>query len=197
MADKITFSVEKRENLGKGANRQLRVAGKVPGIFYSTSGENVPVQMDEIALSKLYETAGLTNVIALDIAGETKDCLLWKLERHPFKNRLQHVDFYGIDADKEIRIKIPVRVTGASGSKGIKLGGRLEEYRQVVTVSAKAADIPNEIVVDITDYDILTSLNVSELELPEGVSAYYDNDYKILAVVPGRGSAKAEGEEAE
>jgi len=193
MSEKITFSVVKREGLGKGANRQLRVAGKVPGIFYSTTGDNVPVQMDEMALIKLYEKAGLTNIIALDIEGEVKDCLIWKLERHPFKNRLQHVDFYGVDADKEIRIKIPVRVTGAS--KGVKLGGRLEEYRQVITVTSKPADIPNEIVVDVTDFDIHTSLKVSEIELPENVSAYYDNDFKVLAVVPGRGSAKAESEE--
>ena len=190
MSDKITFSVEKREGLGKGANRQLRVAGKVPGIFYSTTGENIPVKMDEMPLVKLYEKAGLTNVISLDIEGEVKECLIWKLERHPFKNRLQHVDFYGVDADKEIRIKIPVRVTGTS--KGVKLGGRLEEYRQVITVAAKAADIPNEVVVDVTDFDIHTSLNVSEIELPENVTAYYDNDFKVLAVVPGRGSAKAE-----
>ncbi|MCT4534934.1 50S ribosomal protein L25 [Halodesulfovibrio sp.] len=190
MSDKITFSVEKREGLGKGANRQLRVAGKVPGIFYSTTGENIPVKMDEMPLVKLYEKAGLTNVISLDIEGEVKECLIWKLERHPFKNRLQHVDFYGVDADKEIRIKIPVRVTGSS--KGVKLGGRLEEYRQVITVAAKAADIPNEVVVDVTDFDIHTSLKVSEIELPENVTAYYDNDFKVLAVVPGRGSAKAE-----
>jgi large subunit ribosomal protein L25 len=190
MSDKITFSVEKREGLGKGANRQLRVAGKVPGIFYSTTGENIPVKMDEMPLVKLYEKAGLTNVISLDIEGEVKECLIWKLERHPLKNRLQHVDFYGVDADKEIRIKIPVRVTGSS--KGVKLGGRLEEYRQVITVAAKAADIPNEVVVDVTDFDIHTSLKVSEIELPENVTAYYDNDFKVLAVVPGRGSAKAE-----
>lgn len=194
MSEKITFSVAKREGLGKGANRQLRVAGKVPGIFYSTTGENVPVQMNEMALIKLYEKAGLTNVIDLDIDGEVKECLIWKLERHPFKNRLQHVDFYGVDPNKEIRIKIAVRVTGES--KGVKLGGRLEEYRQVVTVSAKPADIPNEIVVDVTDYDIHTSLKVSEIELPENVTAYYDNDFKVLAVVPGRGSAKAEEAEA-
>lgn len=195
MSEKITFSVSKREGLGKGANRQLRVAGKVPGIFYSTTGENIPVQMDEMPLVKLYEKAGLTNVIALDIDGEVKECLIWKLERHPFKNRLQHIDFYGVDAEKELRIKIPVRVTGTS--KGVKLGGRLEEYRQVITVSAKPADIPNEVVVDVTDYDIHTSLKVSEIELPENVSAYYDDDFKVLAVVPGRGSAKAAAEDEE
>lgn len=193
MSEKITFSVSKREGLGKGANRQLRVAGKVPGIFYSTTGENIPVQMDEMPLVKLYEKAGLTNVIALDIDGEVKDCLIWKLERHPFKNRLQHVDFYGIDAEKEIRIKIPVRVTGES--KGVKLGGRLEEYRQVITVSAKPADIPNEVVVDVTDFDVHTFIKVSELELPANVTAYYDDDFKVLAVVPGRGSAKADAAE--
>ncbi|SIN77383.1 50S ribosomal protein L25 [Halodesulfovibrio marinisediminis] len=189
MSEKITFSVTKREGLGKGANRKLRVEAKVPGIFYSTTGENIPVQMDEMPLVKLYEKAGLTNVIALDIDGEVKDCLIWKLERHPFKNRLQHVDFYGVDAEKELRIKIPVRITGSS--KGVKLGGRLEEYRQVITVSAKPADIPNEVVVDITDFDINTFVKVSEIELPENVSAYYDDDFKVLAVVPGRGSAKA------
>lgn len=196
MSEVINFSVEKREGLGKGANRRLRAEGKTPGVFYSTTGENIAVAMEEKLLEKLYESVRGTQLVHLSIdGGEATPCLIWKLERHPYKTRIQHVDFYGVDMEKELRIKIPVEFIGSS--KGVKLGGRLEEYRDVITVASKPALIPNKVTVDVTDLDIGDTVRVNDLELPEGVSVYSDTNYAVVGVAAKRGAKKGEDGEAE
>ena len=193
MSEAITFSVEKREGLGKGANRKLRNEGQVPGIFYSVAGENVPVKMGERELVKLIKQAGRTSIVELSIdGGEAKPCLIWKAEKHPFKNRYQHIDFYGIDQEKELRMIIPVLFTGTS--KGVKMGGRLEEYRNRITVQGKPADIPASVTVDVSELDFNDSVRVADIELPESVVAYYDVNYAIVGCAAPRGR-KAENEE--
>lgn len=196
MSETITFSVEKREGLGKGHNRRLRNEGNVPGVFYSVAGENVAVKMGERELIKLYKQAGRTSIVDLSIdGGKAVPCLIWKLERHPFKNRIQHVDFYGIDQEKELRLQIPVLFTGTS--KGVKVGGRLEEYRNRITVQGKPADIPASVTVDVTELDFNDSVRVAEVELPEGVVAYYDVNYALVGCAAPRGHKEEETEAEE
>ncbi len=195
MSERIIYPVKKREGFGKGANRRLREKGAIPGIFYSPSGENVAVETETLPFDKLMQRVGKTTVFTLDIEGEQRPCLLWKVEMHPFKSRVQHVDFYGVDLDKEISIKVEVKRTGAS--KGVKAGGRLEEYRDTVMVSGKPELLPPFITVDITEMQIDDAVYASDLQLPEGVHVVYDNDFVLLRIVPGRASTGDEAAEAD
>lgn len=190
MSERITYPIKKREGLGKGPNRRLREQGLVPGIFYSTTGENIPVVTEALPFEKLRATVGRTAVFNLDIEGEVKTCMLWKVEMHPFKNRVQHVDFYGVDLEKEISVKVAVKRIG--NSKGVKAGGRLEEYRNVVTVIGKPELLPSDITVDVTEMQIEDEVFASDLQVPEGVRVAYDNDFVVLRIVPGRASAATE-----
>ncbi len=190
MAERINFPVTKREGLGKGANRRLREQGLIPGIFYSTTGENIPVTTETLPFAKLYKTVGKTTVFNLDIEGETKPCMLWKVEMHPFKNRVQHIDFYGVDLEKEVSVKVEVKLTGAS--KGVKAGGRLEHYRDTVSIVGKPELLPSLITVDVTEMQIDSSVYASALQLPEGVRVVYENDFVILRIVPGRAATTEE-----
>lgn len=193
MSERITYPVKKREGLGKGANRRLREKGLIPGIFYSPTGENIPVETEVLPFAKLYKSVGKTTVFNLDIEGESKPCMLWKVEMHPFKNRVQHIDFYGVDLDKEVSVKVEIKQVGSS--KGVKAGGRLEDYRDTVTIAGKPELLPPFISVDITEMQIEDAVFASGLQLPEGVRVVYDNDFVILRVVPGRSSAAEEAPE--
>lgn len=194
MSERTIFPVKKREGLGKGANRRLREQGLIPGIFYSTTGENIPVETETLPFAKLFKQVGKTTVFNLDIEGESKPCLLWKVEMHPFKNRVQHIDFYGVDLDKEVTMKVEIKRVG--NSKGVKAGGRLEEYRDTVTMCGKPELLPPFITVDITEMQIDDAVFASALQLPEGVRVVFDNDFVILRITPGR-AAVAEDAPAE
>ena len=132
MSEMKTLSVEKRSGFGKGPNRRLRAEALVPGVYYAADGVNVPVQMPALPLSKIYEQVGRTNVFNLEIDDNgvktTHPVFVWDAQYHPVKGVFTHVDFYGVDLDKEIKVEVPLEFTGVS--KGVKLGGKRHLVRQ-------------------------------------------------------------------
>ena len=197
MSQRQKLSATLREKTGKNANRQLRASGFTPAVFYMAGGESTPVKVNEAALVKLYGSAGRTTVFDLEIDNKgsksTYPCLVWDVEYYPTKNRFQHVDFYGVDLDKELRVKIPLEFKGTA--KGTKLGGKLEVYREQIFIMSKPANLPKKIVVEISDLDVGQGLRVADLAMPEGVRASYDINFAILTVtLPGAGKDDADGE---
>lgn len=198
MADLKVLNAQKRDTSGKGFNRRLRQEGVIPGVFYTGQGGNISVQMPAAPLNKLFGEVGRTTVFNLEIAegGKTSlhPVLIWDVQRHPVKNRITHVDFYGMDLDKPVKITVPIEFTGVA--RGTKVGGVLETYREQVQLVAKPLDMPAKIVLDITSLDLGKTIQVADLELPEGVKAAYDVNYAIVSVLmPGSGAAEgAEGD---
>ena len=195
MSNHPKLSAQVREKTGKNANRQLRASGQPPAVFYTAGGESVPVTVTEAALSKLYANVGRTTVFDLEIDDNgkksTRPCLVWDAEYYPTKNRFQHVDFYGVDMDKELKLRVPLEFTGIA--KGTKLGGKLEVYREQIFILSKPASLPKKITVDITNLDVGQGLRVQDLVMPEGVRASFDINYAILTVtMPGAGKSEEE-----
>ncbi|MBL3581061.1 50S ribosomal protein L25/general stress protein Ctc [Oleidesulfovibrio alaskensis] len=193
MSQQMTLSVQKREGLGKGANRKLRTAKKVPGIFYNSEGKNIPVAIDGTQLEKLYETAGKTTVFNLDIEGETAPCLIWQIERHPYKPFFTHVDLFGVDMEKPIKARIPLKITGVA--KGTKIGGRMEVYRDFVDVFTKPGSMPKVIDINVSNMEMGDAVHVADLKLEDG-HCTYDSNYVIVRVSAPRGGKGEEGEDA-
>ena len=197
MSQSLSITAKRREKTGKNANRKLRAMGVIPAVFYKAGGESVALEVNEAALNKLYAQAGRTTMFDLAIEGDgTHPSLIWDVEYYPTKNRFQHIDFYGVDLDKELKIRVPLEFTGVA--KGTKLGGKLEVYRERIQVWAKPADLPQKIVVNIADLDVGQGLRVADLAMPQGVRAAYDINFAILTVtMPGAGKDAAEGDEAD
>ena len=196
MSEMKTLSVQTRDALGLGPNRRLREEALVPAVYYAPDGKNILVQVALNPLNKIYEQVGRTNVFNLEIEENgTKTAypvFVWDAQYHPVKNTFTHVDFYGVDLDKEIHVKVRLRFVGTS--KGVKAGGKMEVYREEVTLIAKPQDMPRIVDIDITDFEIGTNLRASELKLPEGVRVEYKSDFSILTVM-SKDKAKDEGDE--
>lgn len=185
MSIEKTLTVQKRTAFGKGPNRRLRTESLVPGVFYTAKGENIPVQAQTLPLEKMYAEMGRTTVFNLEIDDNgqksTYPVMVWSVQYHPYKKAFTHIDFYGVDLDKAVKVNVPVEFTGVS--RGVKLGGRLETYREQVQLVSKPLDMPQKITVDITDLDINKTIYVADLQLPEGVQAAYDNNFAIVSVI--------------
>ncbi|MDR2892670.1 MAG: 50S ribosomal protein L25/general stress protein Ctc [Deltaproteobacteria bacterium] len=185
MSEFATLQAKKREQTGKGVARRLRVAGQVPAVFYNALGESQPIQINEKELTKLYQTIGRTSVFNIEIdnngSKEVSPALIWDVDFFPIKNRIQHMDIYGVDLNKEISIRVPLVFTGVA--KGTKIGGKLETYREIIEVASKPLSLPKKIELDISDMDINTSIRVADLKLPEGVRAEYTNNFVIVSVL--------------
>lgn len=180
-----TLHVRKREVRGKGPNGRLRAKDEVPGIFYTASGENIMVQAPALPLDKLYENVGHTTVFNLEIESEngtdTHPVLIWQAQRHPYKRRFLHIDYYGVDLEKEVKVEVPLEFVGTA--KGAKLGGILEVYRETIRLASKPLAMPKHITIDVSDLDIGDTINVEDLKLPDGVHAIYDHNFAVVSVI--------------
>lgn len=189
MSEQKTLSVQKRENLGKGANHKLRTKDLVPGVFYDTKGTNIAVQVEELPVTKMFQAMGRTTVFNIEIDDNgtktTHPCLFWDVQFHAYKKEFEHIDFFGVDLDKEIKIRVNIEFTGTS--KGVKLGGKLETYREFIDVLSKPLDIPKKIVVDLTPIELGTIMHVRDLELPAGVRPATAENFAILSVLNPKG----------
>jgi len=197
MKEQLSLTVKTRSAFGKGANRKLRAKELVPGIYYDAKGANIPVMVNEMPLLKLIKTAGSSHVFDLNIESESgqekKPSLIWKLQRHPYKSRLTHVDFYGVDMDKQIKVHIPVEIKGKA--KGVVLGGRLEIYAEQVEIQCLPAAIPDKVVVDVTELGLNNLVHIADVAFPEGVKAVYENNYAVVGVVVLSEEAESTDEE--
>ncbi|MBO4301009.1 MAG: 50S ribosomal protein L25/general stress protein Ctc [Desulfovibrio sp.] len=180
-----TLCVQKREGCGKGASGRLRVQKLVPGIFYTSKGDNICVQAPILPLEKIYEEMGHTTVFNLEIDDKgTKTVhpvLIWQVQYHPYKKAFTHIDFYGVDLDKPVTVEVPVEFVGVS--RGVKQGGVMETYREFVRLTSKPLDMPKRVTVDVTDLGINDTIAVADLKLPENVKAAYDNNFAIVSVL--------------
>lgn len=185
MAELMTLSVRERAEKGKGSCRRIRTKELVPGIYYNQKGENIPVIVEMLPLTKLHRKLGSSRVFQLEIqkdgATETLPSLIWGLQYDPIKSVPIHVDFYGVDLEREIKVDVRVVVEGKA--KGIIKGGLLEVFRDSLEVICKPLDVPEKIVINVTDLDVGMNLHIDEVQLPAGVRAVYDERYSVVGVV--------------
>lgn len=196
MSERMILPCQVRSGKGKNANRQLRAQEIIPAVYYTAGGESQPVQVEEAKLNRLYAKAGTTTVFDLEIDDNgkksTHTCLVWDVEYYPTKNRFQHVDFYGVDMNKEIKRRVPLVLEGTS--KGVKLGGKMEVFREYIDTMSKPAFIPKQIIVDISNLDVNQGLRLNDLIMPENVRPASDENFAILHV-SAPGGAKEQGDE--
>ncbi|GAB1253397.1 MULTISPECIES: 50S ribosomal protein L25/general stress protein Ctc [Desulfovibrio] len=193
-----TLSVQKREGYGKGPSGRLRAQKLIPGVFYTPKGENISVQAPALPLQKIYEEMGHTTVFNLEIEENGQKTaypvLIWQVQFHPYKRAFTHIDFYGVDLDKEVTVDVPVEFVGTS--RGVKLGGVLETYREMVRLTSKPLNMPQKITVDVTDMGINDTISVGDLKLPENVRAEFDQNYALVTVISkSKDDAEEEGDE--
>ena len=169
----ITINGSKRESVGKKATKALRNAGMVPCVLY---GENNPVHFTakELDFSKLVYTPNAHTVV-LKLDGKTTvNAILQDIQFHPVSDRILHVDFYELKNDKEISMNIPVELTGAAPGVLIS-GGRLLLNKRKLRVKALPSNLPDIIVVDISELEIGNKLYTSSIKSEKFSFVHPDN----------------------
>ena len=196
MAEMKTLPAIRRADTGKNKNRRLRAKQLVPAIFYNSDGLNIPLQVEMLPLQKIYGAVGRTTVFNLEVDDNgTKTmypALFWQVQHNPVKGIFSHIDFYGVDLEKEIRIRVPLAFTGTA--KGTKVGGQLEVYREYLDVMGKPLSLPNKIVVDVTELDIGDACHVSDLKPGDNVRIMAPATQAIVSVVVKSAEEHADSE---
>ena len=174
-----------RANVGKKDAAALRNAGLVPCVLYG-QGEQTHFAVKRTAIDKIVFSPDVFQV-ALDIEGKKAVGIIRELQQHPTKDTIQHVDFYELDENKEVRVKLPVRITGSS--RGVLAGGKLMTvFRQLQCIGLPSA-LPDAITLDITKLRIGQSIRVNSIEIP-GVTILDPANAVVVSVKMARGAVK-------
>ena len=195
MSEQLTLSAEARDRAGKGASRHLRREGRVPAVIYGANEEPTSIHLEEKGLVKILRTGHFMNsVVMIDVGGTTTRTLPKDVQFHPVTDRPLHVDFLRIGEHAQVHVNVPVRFINEEKSPGLKRGGVLNVVRHDLELVVDAAEIPDDIIVDLTGYDVGDSIHISAITLPKGAkSAIEDRDFTVATVVAPSG---LKGEEA-
>ena len=189
----VELKATARPRAGKGAARQARREGKVPGVIY---GDGKPPQMIVLDYNDLWKQAlkghFTSTVFEVEVDGKKSRVLPRELQVDPVKDLPVHVDFMRIGKDGRIRVGIAVRFINEGLSPGLKRGGVLNIVRHDIEVTCPYDRIPPYFEVDLAGLDIGRSVHISAVKLPQGVETMIKGRDFTIATIAG---AKKEEEE--
>ena len=175
---------EVKEKVGKGAARQLRRDGRVPGIIYGGSAEPTMISLDPRDIWRGLNAGGFfAKLIDLDISGKAIKVLPRAIQFDKVKDQPIHVDFMRVDDSTILTVKVPVRFENELASPGLKRGAVLNVVRHEVEVKCKASTLPDSFSADLTGLEVNDAVKVSSLNIGEGVApTIKDRDFVIATV---------------
>ncbi len=196
MSDQLVLSAEARDRAGKGASRTLRRQGRVPAVIYGNNEEPTLVHVEEKLLNKLLGTGHFFNsVVMVEVGGKQVRTLPKDVAFHPVSDRPLHADFLRVSEHATVHVAVPVRFTNEEAAPGIKRGGVLNIVRHELELVCDAAEIPDEVVIDLTGFEVGESIHISHVALPKGAaSAITDRDFTIATVVAPSSLKSQEGD---
>ena len=184
----ITIQGQKRENVGKKSTKALRDAELVPCVVY---GGEQPINFStaEKSFKNLVYTPDAHTVV-IELEGKKIDAVLQDIQFHPITDKILHADFYQLSADKPVVMEVPVRITGRA--KGVLAGGVLRQSFRKLRLKAIPANLPDEIVVDVTPLKIGNKLYVGDIKNDQYTFLHPDNAV-VVAVKMSRNAMKNAG----
>jgi large subunit ribosomal protein L25 len=180
---------------GSGASRRLRLSGKVPGIIYGGNGEPSAIEIDHNPLyHSMRVEAFHSSILDIELDGKSEQVLLRDVQWHAFKQQVMHIDFQRVAADRKIHMKVPLHFSNQELSPAVKQTAAIVSHILTeIDVSCLPAHLPKFIAVDLSGLTAGHPLHLSDITLPEGVTAVlHGNDNPVLVVATVKGGGDAE-----
>lgn len=174
--------------------KELRQNGKVPAVVYGFETENTSLSVDENEFIKVIREVGRNGVIDLEVAEGTTQVMVNDYQFDALKNQITHIDFIAINMQTEVTVEVQIVLVGEA--PGQKEGGVLEQPLFEVSVTAKPADIPETIEVDISELNIGDSIHVEDIR-SKGNFVIENEDTDALVIVSAPTEEPEEDENAE
>ncbi|MEM9276778.1 MAG: 50S ribosomal protein L25/general stress protein Ctc [Cyanobacteria bacterium P01_F01_bin.143] len=181
----MSFNVECKTRPAGSKPRALRREGLIPAALYGHKGaESISLTMDAKEAQLLLKKAAINNTLVdlniPDIPWSGK-AIIREVQAHPWKRTLYHLSFFSAAGDKKLNLVVPIKLTGEA--KGIKQGGILEQIFTELNISCAADKIPENIDINVTNFEIGTNLTVGDVVLPEGVTVLDDVGQTLFSIV--------------
>jgi large subunit ribosomal protein L25 len=181
----LEIQVDARDKKRKRDAKRLLRSGKIPAILYGPKTESVALELDKRDFSSRIaglEGSHLVRLKSASAALADKVALVKDMQYHPINGDVIHADLYEVDLSARITVNVPLHFVGKAA--GVVRGGILQPIVREIEVECLPLDIPGFFDVDVSGLDIGDSVHIEELPMPEGVTAVYESNMALVAVVP-------------
>jgi large subunit ribosomal protein L25 len=168
----IKLVAQTRTDLGKGSSRRLRHADLVPAIVYGAGQEPVSLTFEQKELRKVEcVEAFYSSILDLQIDGVSEQVVLKAVQRHAFKEQIQHLDLLRVDATKKLHTTVPLHFINEDIAEAVKSGGVVSRINNDVEVACLPKDLPSFVEVDLANVELGATVHISDLVFPAGVES--------------------------
>ncbi|MCE0506893.1 50S ribosomal protein L25/general stress protein Ctc [Roseivivax sp. GX 12232] len=186
-----------RTGTGKGAARQARRDGMVPGIVFGGDVDPLPIQIPfNDLLKKLKAGRFKSTLYNLKVEGQEDVRVICRdVQRDVVKDLPTHFDLLRLRRSTKINLFIPVEFVGEEECPGLTAGGVMTVIRPEIELIVTAGEIPEKVTVDISTLNIGDGVSISDVTLPAGTKPTIDRDFAICSISAPSALAAAEDEE--
>jgi large subunit ribosomal protein L25 len=192
------FHAEVRTGTGKGAARQARREGNVPGIVYGGGQDPVAININyNTLLKRLKKGRFLSTLFNLKVEGQDDTRVICRsVQRDVVRDLPTHVDFMRLRQTSRVNLFIHVTFINHEAAPGLKRGGTLTIVRPEVELEVTAGDIPDHITVDLAGRNIGDVIHIGDVVLPEGAVPTIGRNFVIANIAAPSGLRSADNEDA-
>ena len=197
MSNTATLSAESGRATGSAASRRLRANDRIPGVLYGHGMQPVSLSVARRDLRvALSGPAGTNTILTINVDGSSYSAIVKEMQRHPVRRTVSHIDFVQINLTEEITMHVPVHLSGTAKAV-VAAGGLVDPAVDTIEVRTTPTNVPNDILIDITDLTPDSVIRLGDLTLPSGVVALGDPDMPVVTVLISRAGVETAAVAAE
>ena len=208
MTDFTTLSADIREDVGKGASRRLRHAGRIPAVIYGGDKDPVALTLEHREVWHACENEiFFSSILEIRVGdGRKQKVVVRDMQRHPFKRQIMHMDFMRVSDKEVLRMSLPLHFVGEEESPAGKASGTvIQHLLNEVEAAALPGDMPEFLEVDLSGLEEGGAVMLAEIVLPKGVELVAltdDEDSNVMVanathISESQGTGAAAAAEAE
>ena len=191
--ENIVLAAKLRSGNGKGASRQLRLKGRVPGVFYFFNQDNIALDVERFELVNIISLR--PGLITLEMDDQNpRECIFRDIQLDPVSDEVLHFDLMGIKRGQKLRVNIPVHLIGIP--LGVKTEGGILQYGvSELEIECLPRHIPQSIDIDVSELNIGDSIHLFDLDFPD--YKFFADEHIVVAMVSEPAVLKEDIEEVE
>lgn len=174
----IAFNATLRPEVGKKATKMVRSEGKIPCVMYG--GEEVRYFSTILNDVKHLIYTPEFKIAEITLEGVTYRCIVKEVQYHPLTDAIIHIDFLQLNAEKTVRVQVPVRFVGVS--PGVKVGGKLIQKVRRIMIKTTPENMVDELQVDISNLDLNQSIRVRDIKVGENIEIMVSPSIPVATV---------------